>query len=79
MRMNFIETNPIPVKTGLEMMGRFRAHFRLPLCELSERSREPLREALELAGVALPRGDPGRAEDAELDQTAEALAARIAP
>ena len=53
MRLNFIESNPIPVKTALEMMGRFTAHFRLPLCELSEGNREPLREALELAGVEL--------------------------
>ena len=79
MRMNFVETNPIPVKTGLEMMGRFPAHFRLPLCELSERNREPLREALELAGVPLPQGDASRREDVQVDAEGEALAARMTP
>lgn len=59
MRANFIETNPIPVKAALEMMGRFPAHYRLPLCELSAGSREPLREALAVAGVELPSGTAG--------------------
>src|SRR5690606_8333786 len=52
MRVNFVETNPVPVKTALELMGRGAAHFRLPLCELSEAHHETLREALELAGIA---------------------------
>ncbi len=54
MRANFVETNPIPVKTALEMMGRFPCHFRLPLCEMGEAGRGTLREALELAGVLSP-------------------------
>jgi len=56
-RMNFIETNPVPVKTALEMMGRGRANFRAPLCELSAEHRDALRQALERAGVALSGGD----------------------
>jgi hypothetical protein len=35
------------------MMGHHPAHFRLPLCELSEKSRPRLRAALEAAGVDL--------------------------
>ncbi|MBN2525756.1 MAG: 4-hydroxy-tetrahydrodipicolinate synthase [Deltaproteobacteria bacterium] len=31
----FIETNPIPVKTAMSMMGLCEEVFRLPLCELS--------------------------------------------
>ncbi|MBN2343681.1 MAG: 4-hydroxy-tetrahydrodipicolinate synthase [Deltaproteobacteria bacterium] len=31
----FIETNPIPVKTAMAMMGMCEEVFRLPLCELS--------------------------------------------
>ncbi|MBW3535711.1 MAG: 4-hydroxy-tetrahydrodipicolinate synthase [Gemmatimonadetes bacterium] len=59
MRANFIETNPIPVKTALAMMGRFEAWFRPPMCELGDAARTPLREALELAGVTLAdEGDP---------------------
>lgn len=56
MRANFVETNPIPVKTALSMMGHFDAHFRLPLSELDDGHREVLREALELAGVLEPAG-----------------------
>ena len=54
MRINFVETNPVPVKTALELMGRGRAHFRAPLCELSAESLEALREVLERTGVELP-------------------------
>ncbi|MBF0519270.1 MAG: 4-hydroxy-tetrahydrodipicolinate synthase, partial [Nitrospirae bacterium] len=32
----FIETNPIPVKTALAMMGKIQEEFRLPLCEMSK-------------------------------------------
>ena len=51
MQANFVESNPIPVKTALEMMGHGPAHFRPPLCELSPEHRETLRAALERAGV----------------------------
>jgi 4-hydroxy-tetrahydrodipicolinate synthase len=51
MRANFIETNPIPVKTALEMMGHGPAHFRAPLCEMSPENRERLRAALERSGL----------------------------
>lgn len=53
LRANFVDTNPIPVKTALEMMGRGEAHFRLPLSPLADEHRGGLREALRGAGVAL--------------------------
>ncbi|MSR35989.1 MAG: 4-hydroxy-tetrahydrodipicolinate synthase [Gemmatimonadetes bacterium] len=53
MRANFVESNPIPVKTALELMGRGKAHFRGPLCELSAEHLPTLRKALELAGIEL--------------------------
>jgi 4-hydroxy-tetrahydrodipicolinate synthase len=31
----FIETNPIPVKTALSLMGKIDANWRLPLCEMT--------------------------------------------
>ncbi|MDH5203681.1 MAG: 4-hydroxy-tetrahydrodipicolinate synthase, partial [Nitrospirota bacterium] len=31
----FIETNPIPAKTALAIMGKIQEEFRLPLCEMS--------------------------------------------
>ncbi len=51
MRANFVETNPIPVKTALEMMGRMPAYFRLPLVPLSAARAGALRGALEQAGL----------------------------
>ena len=51
MRANFLETNPVPVKTALGMMGRMEAHMRLPLCEMEAASRDRLREALVGAGL----------------------------
>jgi 4-hydroxy-tetrahydrodipicolinate synthase len=42
----FIETNPIPAKTALAMMGRIQEEFRLPLCEMSPENREKLRKVL---------------------------------
>jgi 4-hydroxy-tetrahydrodipicolinate synthase len=56
MRANFIESNPIPVKTALELMGRGKAHFRAPLCELSDENLPALRRALEQAGIELAAG-----------------------
>jgi len=42
----FIETNPIPVKTALALMGRIREEFRLPLCEMSAPNKEKLAKVL---------------------------------
>ncbi len=42
----FIETNPIPVKTSLAMMGMVKEEFRLPLCGLAEKNRAELEKTL---------------------------------
>jgi len=42
----FYETNPIPVKTALGMMGRITPELRLPLCEIENENRERLRKVL---------------------------------
>ncbi len=42
----FLDTNPIPVKTALAMMGRIEEAFRLPLCEMSEPLKKKLAETL---------------------------------
>jgi len=47
----FIETNPIPVKTALAMMGKIKEEFRLPLCEMSELNKERLRKTLSESGL----------------------------
>lgn len=38
----FIETNPIPVKTALSLMGMITSEFRLPLCEMKSENRKEL-------------------------------------
>ncbi|MDZ7780510.1 MAG: 4-hydroxy-tetrahydrodipicolinate synthase [Gemmatimonadota bacterium] len=52
MRCNFVETNPIPVKTAVEMLGGPPTHFRSPLVPLSEGARERLRAALDASGIS---------------------------
>lgn len=42
----FFETNPIPVKTALSLMGRCQEQFRLPLCEMGKENRERLVKVL---------------------------------
>jgi 4-hydroxy-tetrahydrodipicolinate synthase len=42
----FIETNPIPVKTALAMMGKIQEELRLPLCEMSSANKDKLRKVL---------------------------------
>ncbi len=42
----FIETNPIPVKEALHMMGMLQLEFRLPMCPLMDNNREILHNIL---------------------------------
>lgn len=50
-RAMFLETNPIPVKTALAMMGKIREEIRLPLCRMSEANRKKLEETLKSYGL----------------------------
>ncbi len=47
----FIETNPIPVKAALKMMGVDSGILRLPLTEISQESFETLLKAMRDAGI----------------------------
>jgi 4-hydroxy-tetrahydrodipicolinate synthase len=47
MNMNFIESNPIPVKSALSMMGMIHESYRLPLTPLSPENKFKLRRTLE--------------------------------
>ena len=51
MRAAFIESNPIPVKFALNVMGRMDNRVRLPLVPLAENKSAAVRSALERAGV----------------------------
>lgn len=47
----FLETNPIPVKTALAMLGQIEEEFRLPLVAMSLKNREMLKATLKRCGV----------------------------
>jgi 4-hydroxy-tetrahydrodipicolinate synthase len=47
----FLETNPIPVKTALSLMGRCSGELRLPLCPLSSENLERLKQAMKEYGL----------------------------
>lgn len=46
MEINFVETNPIPAKTALSMMGRIDEEFRLPMVRITEKNREKVKQIL---------------------------------
>ena len=50
-RAAFIETNPIPVKEAMGMMGMLEPEFRLPMCPMGAANRERLRAILVQHGL----------------------------
>lgn len=46
MRANFYETNPIPVKTALSLMGKIEDNFRLPLVQMGKANKDRLKKVL---------------------------------
>jgi 4-hydroxy-tetrahydrodipicolinate synthase len=51
MNLNFVESNPIPVKASLALLGLCEESFRLPLGPSTEGTREALRAALRELGL----------------------------
>ena len=49
----FVETNPIPVKAALKLMGMDSGILRLPLTEISQESCETLLKAMRDAGISV--------------------------
>ncbi len=47
----FIETNPIPVKAALAMLGQIAEEYRLPLVPMSPKNRETLRSSMKASGL----------------------------
>ena len=47
----FYETNPIPVKEALHMMGKIEREMRLPLCPMGTDNKEKLRSVLKEMGL----------------------------
>ena len=51
MQAAFVETNPMPAKAGLSMMGKMQNSLRLPLVPLAPQHMAAVRGALEFAGA----------------------------
>jgi 4-hydroxy-tetrahydrodipicolinate synthase len=51
MQVNFIETNPIPVKAGLAMMGMIEEVYRLPMVPMKPENRAKLERVLVAQGL----------------------------
>ena len=47
MDLNFIESNPIPVKYALHRMGRLEEIYRLPMCSMTQAHRQTMDQELE--------------------------------
>ena len=50
----FVESNPMPIKAALALMGRIGNVLRLPLVPIDTRHERVVRDALERAGIVLP-------------------------
>jgi 4-hydroxy-tetrahydrodipicolinate synthase len=51
MKVNFVETSPIPVKAALAMMGKIQEVYRLPLVKISEGARGKVASVLSGLGL----------------------------
>jgi 4-hydroxy-tetrahydrodipicolinate synthase len=47
----FLESNPVPVKAALAMMGQIEEQYRLPLVPIEAKNRETLRNTMKACGV----------------------------
>jgi 4-hydroxy-tetrahydrodipicolinate synthase len=47
----FIETNPIPVKTAMKLLGRINGEMRLPLCDMTKENENKLSKILKEYGL----------------------------
>lgn len=47
----FVETNPIPVKAALAMMGKIEYEYRLPLCKMAAGNYDKLKKVMENYGL----------------------------
>ena len=56
MQANFIESNPMPVKAVLAMMGRIEENYRLPMCRMKPENRARLEKLAASAGLLQTAG-----------------------
>jgi len=55
MQVNFIETNPIPVKAALAMMGMIEEVYRLPMVPMRAENRTKLEKVMTAQGLLQPQ------------------------
>lgn len=51
MKLNFVEPNPVPAKTALQMMGMMEDNFRMPLMQITDATRETLKAEMQKVGL----------------------------
>jgi 4-hydroxy-tetrahydrodipicolinate synthase len=51
MQINFIESNPMPVKAALAMMGKIEENYRLPMVKMKQDTRAKLEAVLKQCGL----------------------------
>jgi len=51
MKANFYESNPIPVKTALSLMGKIEDNFRLPLTKMTSANKDKLKKILKILSL----------------------------
>ena len=47
----FVDTNPIPVKSAMAMLGWIEETYRLPICPLSASDKETLKKTMQAVGL----------------------------
>jgi len=57
MEVNFVESNPIPVKAAMAMMGLIEPTYRLPMCSPQPHNQAKIEAVLKSAGL-LPASAP---------------------
>lgn len=55
MEINFVESNPIPVKAAMALMGLLQPEYRLPMCPPSAANRAKIEKVLEGLGLLADR------------------------
>ena len=54
LQVNFVEANPLPVKSAMAMMGLLEETFRLPMCPPTAASKDKIRSVLQLLQLLQP-------------------------
>ena len=79
MEVNFVESNPIPVKAAMAAMGLLEPVWRLPLCPPKPETMEKIRGVLESLGLRREAGMLREQIEALFDHPPAAIRRRALP